>query len=53
MATITFQASLHRAAAFWEDPRRRTMLRALAASSFVLWCTITIVGRWIAYFQGT
>jgi hypothetical protein len=52
LATLAFQTSLHRKGAFWDDPRHRTMLRALAASSFVLWCTITIAGRWIAYFQG-
>ncbi len=49
---VFFQSSLRRHTSFWDDPRRRTLTRALAGSSLLLWCAIVITGRWIAYFQG-
>jgi hypothetical protein len=49
---LSFQSSLRRHASFWDDPRRRNLTRALAGSSFLLWCAIVISGRWVAYFQG-
>jgi len=49
---LSFQSSLRRHTSFWDDPRRRTLTRVLAGSSFLLWCAIVITGRWIAYFQG-
>ena len=49
---LSFGASLRRHTTFWDDPSRRTLTRALAGSSFLLWCAIVITGRWIAYFQG-
>jgi hypothetical protein len=49
---LSFQSSLHHHTSFWDDPRRRTLTRVLAGSSFLLWCAIVITGRWIAYFQG-
>jgi hypothetical protein len=52
IATLAFQFSVHLGSAFWDDPRRRSVLHVLAGTSFLLWCTVTIAGRWIAYFQG-
>lgn len=50
LATIWFQLSLRRRVATWEaEPRRPGAIRAFAVLTFLLWCAIAILGRWIAY----
>jgi hypothetical protein len=52
MVTIAFQVSVRRNIAFWEDDSRQTMLlRVFGVCTLLLWFTIAIAGRWIAYAQ--
>src|SRR5215510_12093146 len=50
--TLAFQVSLRRNVAFWEDgSQRRKVTGMFAVLAFLLWCTIAVAGRWIAYLQ--
>lgn len=48
-ATIWFQLTLRRRVAGWEEGAGRTTMRIFAVFTFLLWCTIAVLGRWIAY----
>jgi hypothetical protein len=38
-------------AGFWQAPRHRHAAKLLAAASLILWVSIELCGRWIAYAQ--
>jgi hypothetical protein len=49
---LGFQTSLRRNFAFWEGhSRSRRLTGAFAVVVFLLWCTIAVAGRWIAYMH--
>lgn len=49
--TCAFQTSLRRNASFWEGSGPARMMNVLAMGVFVLWCSIALAGRLIAYLQ--
>jgi hypothetical protein len=49
---LGFRTSLRRNVAFWEGhSRSRRLTGAFAVIVFLLWCTIAVAGRWIAYMH--
>jgi hypothetical protein len=50
--TVAFQISLRRNAGLWDAaPSGRKMLSAMAVLTLVLWLSIAVAGRWIAYVR--
>jgi len=50
LVSIWFQARVRRKMADWETKRDgRIAMRAGAAAIILLWCTVMVAGRWIAY----
>jgi hypothetical protein len=52
MLTALLQRSISSSPDFWDKNRRRRIAGRLAASvSMLVWCSILVAGRWIAYTQ--
>lgn len=52
LAAGVFQSTLTRRAAFWERTSEgRHWVQGLAVISLLIWVTIIVLGRWIAYSQ--
>lgn len=50
VAAAVFQATIGRPGSEWDgSPPRRRMIKCLAVATFLVWCTIVILGRLIAY----
>jgi hypothetical protein len=50
VATFAFHRSVRRSSALWSEPARSLgVLRAAALATLLLWFSIAVAGRWIAY----